>query len=168
MKSDKNNSPLLNIRSDASDPRAQILSNLAHTPFKIGEYEFYSVESALQGIKFSDPKKQAKVFAMNGKDALRSGREITFSIEDNKKFYVYWQGEKIEYNSDKHRLLIATFIHEKVRQNPEVQEALLATEGSFIFHDVGIENPHTSLPEKFYIEVLLAERKLLKKLKSLH
>ncbi|KKQ59404.1 MAG: hypothetical protein US81_C0040G0007, partial [Parcubacteria group bacterium GW2011_GWE2_38_18] len=62
---------------------------------------------------------------------------------------------------------LATFIHEKVRQNIAVQEALLSTEDLFIYHDVGPENSNTSLPEKFYIEILLAERRLLQRLRNL-
>ncbi|KKR20847.1 MAG: hypothetical protein UT48_C0016G0039, partial [Parcubacteria group bacterium GW2011_GWE2_39_37] len=62
---------------------------------------------------------------------------------------------------------LATFIHEKVRQNIAVQEALLSTEDLFIYHDVGPENSNTSLPETFYIEILLAERRLLQRLRNL-
>lgn len=156
----------LNIRSDSDDPRAAILSNLAETPFTIGEYIFPSVESALQGIKFNDPKEQQEIFAMDSKSALRAGRKITLSIDESKLSYVYWQGKEIPYNSAEHRMLIAMFIKEKIRQNPQVQEALLATEGEFIYHDVGEEHPNTSLPEKLYIEILLAERQILKKLQE--
>jgi len=126
------------------------------------------VEAPLQGIKFRDQSMREKVFAMSGIDALRAGRPITISLRDNGQASVFWQEEVIKYNSLQHRMLITTFIHEKVRQNPKVQQALLETEGTFIFHDVGrVENPYTSLPEKFYIEVLLAERRLLQKLISL-
>jgi len=47
----------LNIRSDSTDPRGKILSNLADTPFEIEGTIFPSVESALQGIKFKDSKR---------------------------------------------------------------------------------------------------------------
>lgn len=158
----------LNIISNSSDWRGKILSNLADTPFRIGDRIFPSVESSLQGIKFSDPLDREKVFAMSGREALKAGRVITQSVEDGKDFFVYWQDEIIFFNSITHRMLIAMFIHEKVRQNPEVQRALLETEGIFIFHDTGgKENPHTSLPEKFYIEVLLSQRRLLQKLHKL-
>ena len=157
----------LNIRSNSDDWRAAILTNLAYTPFKIGDYVFPSVESPLQGIKFSNKAKQERVFAMNGIEALRAGRKITESIQDGKKTYVYWDKKRILYNSTEHRLLIAMFIHEKIRQNPKVQEALLATRGSFIYHDVGMENPSTSLPEKIYIQILLAQRDLLQKLQQI-
>jgi len=157
----------INIRSDSEDWRGSILSNLASTPFTIGNYSFPSVESALQGIKFSDSRKREEVFRLDGLGALRAGRRVTKSITDNTKNYVFWDDKTIGYNSIEHRLLIAMFIAEKVRQNVKVQEALLTTQGTFIYHDVGHENPNTSLPEKFYIEILLAQRKLLKKLHSL-
>ena len=156
----------LNIRSDSPDWRGAILSNLAYTPFRIGRVQFKCVEGALQGIKLSPPHMQKNIFAMSGLNALRAGRRaVRRPFQNSVQSYVYWQGEVIEYNSLEHRLLIAMFIGEKVRQNPRVQQALLETEGTFIFHDVGgVENPHTSLPEKFYIEVLLTQRRLLKKL----
>jgi len=157
----------LNIRSNSPDWRCAILSNLADTPFWLFGIWFASVESALQGIKFSDQEKRESVFRMSGMDALREGRKITFALDPNTESYVYWDGKKIVYNSMEHRLLLALFIGEKVRQNARVQEALLATEGTFIYHDVGSENPNTSLPEKFYIQILLSQRALLKKLRDI-
>ena len=161
------NKDALNIKSNSDDWRAAILSNLADTPVKIGRRTYPSVESILQGIKFSDKKRREEVFQMRGIDSLKAGRVVTNSIDAADKNYVYWDGRKIAYNSMEHRLLIAMFIHEKVRQNPDVQKALLETEGRFIYHDVGRENPTTSLPEKFYIQILLSQRKLLKKLLSI-
>ncbi len=157
----------LNIRSDSKDWRGAILSNLANTPFRIGNFLFLSVESPLQGIKISDREKREEVFKLDGISALREGRKITNSIVAGEEKYVYWDGQKIVYNSIEHRLLIAMFISEKVRQNPMVQDALLATSGTFIYHDVGRENPNTFLPEKFYIEVLLSQRSLLEKLREI-
>lgn len=156
---------VINIRSDSSDWRGAILSNLANTPFTVNGYTFLSVESALQGIKFFDRQKREWVFKLDGLSALKAGRIITSSVDDQSE--VYWDNKRIKYNSTPHRLLIAMFIGEKVRQNPKVQEALLMTQGTFIYHDVGRENSNTSLPEKFYIEILLAQRKLLKKLQSI-
>lgn len=157
----------INIRGDAKDWRAKILSNLAYTPFQIGEFIFPCVEAPLQGIKFRDLEERKKVFKMNGIGALRMGRELTLNIKKGEANFVYWQNKRIIYNSTDHRLLIAMFIREKIRQNHNVQEALLATQKSFIFHDVGGESSNTSLPEKFFIEILLRERQLLIKLQTL-
>jgi len=157
----------INIRSDSEDWRGAILSNLAQTPFSINGQKFQSVESALQGIKFFDRSERESIFRLYGPSALKAGRVITKSITKSSCAYVYWDNKQIKYNSIEHRLLIAMFIAEKIRQNPKVQEALLMTTGAFIYHDVGDENPNTSLPEKFYIEILLAQRKLLKRLKSI-
>ena len=134
---------------------------------RIGNFLFPSVESALQGIKFSEQNKREEVFGLSGMKALKEGRKITRSIVPDKINYVFWEGKKMVYGSIKHRLLIAMFIAEKVRQNPRVQEALLATRGTFIYHDVSDfnkEDPNTSLPEKFFVEILLAQRKLLKRI----
>lgn len=157
----------LNISFGSKDPVAKILSNLAPTPFEYEGYRFKCVEAALQGIKIVNKDERNKVFNMNGMNALKAGRVITMSIKDGDKRYVYWRNKKIPYNSQDHRLLIAAFIREKVRQSPKVQKALLETKGSFIYHDVGLEHPKTSLPEKLFIEILLAERKILSRLLSL-
>lgn len=158
---------IINIRSDSEDWRGAILSNLALTPFSVNGHNFQSVESALQGIKFFDRSQREKVFCLDGLSALKAGRPITKSITEGSVSYVYWDNKMIKYNSIEHRLLIAMFIAEKIRQNAKVQEALLATDGTFIYHDVGNENPNTSLPEKFYIEILLTQRKLLNGLKAI-
>lgn len=157
----------INIRSDSEDWRGAILSNLAPTPFSVNGHNFKSVESALQGIKFFNRSEREKIFQLDGLSALKAGRLITQSITEGSEPYVYWDDNTIEYNSNEHRLLIAMFIAEKIRQNIKVQEALLATDGTFIYHNVGTENPKTSLPEKFYIEILLAQRKLLRRLNSI-
>lgn len=157
----------INITSASKNPIAHILSNLADTPFSYGGYKFKCVEGALQGIKYAKKKEREKVFKMKGLDALKAGRKITESIKDGEVRFVYWDSKKIPYNSQAHRLLIASFIREKVRQSTEVQTALIKTKDSFIYHDVGVEHPKTSLPEKLFIEILLAERQVLLKLMSL-
>lgn len=157
----------INIKFYSDDWRGAILSNLAPTPFTVGKYSFPSVESALQGIKFFDRKKREEIFLLDGLNALRAGQTITKAITDDVENYIFWDNKMIKYNSIEHRLLIAMFIGEKVRQNIDVQKALLMTQGTFIYHNVGAENPHTSLPEKFYIEILLAQRNLLKRLHNI-
>lgn len=157
----------INITSGSSDPVARILSNLADTPFSFGGYNFKCVEAPLQGIKFEDRTIREHIFTLDGLAALKAGRKITRSIKKGEERFVYWDNKIIPYNSNEHRLLIAAFIREKVRQSIEVQQSLVSTEDSFIYHDVGHENPNTSLPEKLYIEILLAERQILKRLFSL-
>ncbi|MES2224586.1 MAG: hypothetical protein V4478_01210 [Patescibacteria group bacterium] len=157
----------INITSGSSDPVAKILSNLAYTPFSYQGYSFKCAEAPLQGIKYEDAVEREAIFMMSGMDALKAGRKITKKIKEGEERFVYWLGEKIPYNSQPHRLLIAAFIREKIRQSVEIQQALLSTKGSFLYHDVGIESPNTSLPEKLYIEILLAERKVLIMLNSL-
>ncbi|MCB9815640.1 hypothetical protein H6785_03640 [Candidatus Nomurabacteria bacterium] len=157
----------LNIKYNSEDWRGAVLSNLATTPFSVAGFDFLSVESAIQGIKFHSKNERESVFRMTGMDALKAGRPITNSISERVESFVYWEGQEFPYNSMDHRLLLAMFIGEKVRQNPNVQEALLATDGTFIYHDVGEENPNTSLPEKFYIQILLAQRSLLARLRNI-
>jgi len=154
----------INITSGSSDPVAKILSNLAYTPFSYGGYTFPCVEAALQGVKLADKVDREKVFLMKGLEALKVGRSITRSIKDGEERFVYWDDKKIGYNSQDHRLLIAAFIREKVRQSQAVQRALIKTKDAFIYHYVGKEHPKTSLPEPLFIEILLAERQILLRL----
>ena len=156
--------PRLNIKANATDWRAVILSNLAQTPFFYGGYLFPSVESALQGIKFKHEPERLFVFGLDGKNALKNAHN---QLDNSAIANIYWNNELIEYNSDKHRLLLAQFIGAKVFQNPDVQRALLETSEYFIYHDVGLEDPATSLPEKILILTLIQQRQLLQKLREL-
>lgn len=153
--------PKLNIRSDSSDWRAAILSNLANTPISMRGYTCPAAESLIQGIKLREETEREAVFAMSGIEALRY---VHARMDNALLKRVYWEEDEIPYNSLEHRLLLALFIGEKVRQNKLVQQALLETRGYHIYHDVGVGSPHTSLPEKFYIEVLLQQRRLLERM----
>ena len=153
---------LINIQSRSENLDARILSNLANTPFEYGGYNFKCVEAALQGIKFKDKNRREEVFAMSGRKALQAGREITNSIKDGEERFVYWDNKEIIYNSDEHRELLAEFIRAKIRQNKGVQKSLLKLlKKNFIYHYIGEESPHTSLPEKFYMQVLIEEGRKL-------
>ncbi len=156
-----------NIHSRSENPDAKILSNLARTPFNYGGYNFQCVEAALQGIKFKDREQRERVFKMSGREALAVGRKITNSIKAGEKRFVYWNDIEIVYNSDEHRDLLKEFIKAKIRQNPDVQTALLNLGDNFIYHYVGEESKHTSLPEKIYIQTLISERERLEYLASL-
>ena len=96
----------INITSGSKDPIAYILSNLAHTPFSYGGYTFKCVEAPLQGIKIENKVERERVFAMDGLSALKIGRKITRAVKDGEERFVYWEGKKIPYNSQDHRLLI--------------------------------------------------------------
>ncbi len=158
---------MVNIHSRSENPDARILSNLTRTPFNYGGYNFQCVEAALQGIKFEDKERRERVFKMSGREALAAGREITNSIKAGEKRFVYWNDREIVYNSDEHRDLLKEFIKAKIRQNPDVQTALLNLSDNFIYYYVGEESEHTLLPERIYMQTLISERERLEYLKGL-
>ncbi len=171
----KHDRPGLNIRgnSDHPDPEQRrierILSNLAPTPFTLhvpkvleGDYrgyggvmKFSSVESLLQGIKFKEPERQQEIFTMKGIDALRAGRVITKSITDKSNHFIWFGGHSAQYGSLWHQLVIQSAQVAKFVQNPDAAQALMETVRYRIYHDVGPENPNTSLREPDYIQMLL-------------
>ena len=158
--------PTLNIRSDSRDWRAAILSNLAKTPFVIDGVACQSLESFLQAIKFSRKQERQEILMLSGMDALKRGRTVTQSVVLGET-KVYWRGEEMLYGSDGHRLLLVRAIQAKIDQNERVRQALLETKGVFLFHDVGQEHPHTSLPEQIFVAVLVNQRDLLLKVARL-
>lgn len=150
----------LNIVSHSDDWRAQLLSNFAETPFVLGGIRFASVEGFVQAIKFKpgDPRRE-QTFAMVGMAAKRMSRKAE---KDYGRRSVWWGMETIAYGSWRHRQLIAEAITAKVLQNPDVAEALIATEGLELEHDLGHpESATTSLPAEVFVKVLTEIRSWL-------
>ncbi len=69
--------------------------------------------------------------------------------------FVWWKGELISFGSAEHRELIERAICVKFQQNKSAMEALLATDGLTLTHDLGHpESPNTSLLAKVFCAIL--------------
>ncbi|MEK9158470.1 MAG: hypothetical protein AAB673_00520 [Patescibacteria group bacterium] len=140
---------VLNISSRSSDWRARRLSNFSADPFVLDGEEMASVEGFIQGTKFPEghPTRQ-QAFQTAGVEAKRLGKEA-------ERKFVWWKGQAIPYGSTEHHQLIERAIRAKFEQNQEAKDALLATKGMTLMHDLGRpEPPNTSLPAAVFCDIL--------------
>jgi hypothetical protein len=108
-----------------------------------------SVEGFIQGTKFPEghPTRQ-QAFRSVGVEAKRLGKNA-------ERRFVWWRGRAIPYGSSEHHELIEKAIRAKFEQNPGAMEALLATEGMTLTHNLGHPDPpNTSLPATVFCGIL--------------
>ena len=140
----------INACSRSDDPRGKALSNFSAHSFEVDGVQFATVEAFLQGIKFpEDDPRRAEVFAMSGYLAWKMRVH-------SKAEYVWWNGERIVYNSKAHAALLKRAIEAKFAQNPDALEALKNTRGLEIIHDTGGsgESDKTSLRAVVFCQIL--------------
>src|SRR5262245_49804869 len=61
----------INVISASRDPRAQLISNFAHTPFDLDGEHYESVEGFWQGLRFEARAERRRIAALWGKEAKR-------------------------------------------------------------------------------------------------
>ncbi|OGN01719.1 MAG: hypothetical protein A3I26_01635 [Candidatus Yanofskybacteria bacterium RIFCSPLOWO2_02_FULL_43_10] len=141
--------PVLNIGSKSDDWRACRLSNFSADAFVLDGERMASVEGFIQGTKFPDghPTRQ-QIFQSVGVEAKRFGKKA-------ERKFVWWNGRAISYGSPEHHELIERAIRAKFEQNTTAMDALLATRGMILTHDLGHPDPpNTSLPAKVFCDIL--------------
>lgn len=141
--------PFLNIGSKSDDWRARRLSNFSDDVFILDGERMASVEGFIQGTKFPEghPARQ-RAFQSVGVEAKRLGKTA-------ERKFVWWKDRAIPYGSPEHHELIERAIRAKFEQNKTALDALLATEGMTLTHDLGYPDPpNTSLPARVFCEIL--------------
>lgn len=140
---------VLNIGSKSDDWRACRLSNFSADAFMLDGERMASAEGFIQGTKFPEgnPIRQ-QAFQSVGVEAKRFGKKA-------EREFVWWKGQAISYGSSEHRELIERAIRAKFEQNESAMDALLATKGMILTHDLGHPDPpNTSLPAKVFCDIL--------------
>lgn len=145
--------PKLNVSSKSTDWRAEALSNFPAFPFVLDGVTIASVEGFIQGTKFPPEHPTREIaFLSAGGYAKKLGAEA-------EQKFVWWNEEVIPYGSTAHHKLIERAIRAKFEQNADAMDALLATAGMQITHDLGIpESPTTSLPAVVFCDILIMIR----------
>lgn len=140
---------VLNIASKSDDSRARRLSNFSDDSFVLDGERLASVEGFIQGIKFfPGHATRRQAFESVGVEAKRLGRKA-------ERFFVWWGNLAIPYGSSEHHKLIERAIRAKFEQNKTAMDALLATRGMTLIHDLGYPDPpNTSLPAEVFCEIL--------------
>lgn len=139
----------LNVASMSSEQIGKLMSNFAPTPFVLDGHRYSSVEAFYVSLKFSDdPKMQAAIRRMDGKEAKRAGSR-------SKATRATHQGREFLLGSPEHHALIKRAIRAKLEQNPEVARAFAATHPRPIVHDTGRpERSTTTFPAAEFTRIL--------------
>ena len=153
-----------------------LLSNFAATPFMFRGQRYASLEGFWQMMLFpegpADPRAtfrgltwkftRAQVAQMTAFDAKDAGGLAEQNMKTMGITWVSFEGRRFDYRSataGEHYRLIVEATREKVRQNPEVRNVLLAT-GDLVLKPDHHQEPD-SPPEWRYYEILTSIRKEL-------
>jgi predicted NAD-dependent protein-ADP-ribosyltransferase YbiA (DUF1768 family) len=143
-----------------------LLSNFAATPFTFHGQHYASLEGFWQMMKYpegpDDPRAtfpglqwtltRRQVAQLTGFEAKRAG---TLGEENMKRMGITWvtfEGKRFEYKPatpGEHYRLIVAVTWEKVRQNPEVKQVLLAT-GSLVLKPDHHQEPNAPAAWRYY------------------
>ena len=146
----------LNIASYSDDWRSRLLSTFAHTPFDLmlgdERARCESVEGFWQGLKWpAGSAERQRVFGLWGLEAKLAG--ATAPVGD-----IEVGGRRIARGSPAHHELAARAMRAKLEQNPAVSDALRATAGLRLTHELvdqhGDPVPDSvTLPKTVFIEI---------------
>lgn len=146
----------IDISSSMAYP-AGALSNFTHFEFSFRGFHVASMEGLLQGLKFSDAKKQADIFQLIGVKAKRKGAKSKWKDTQT----IYWQGVAMARESDEYKALLRE-AYDALATNAEFRAALLATGRKRLFHTMGKTDPKkTVLTEKEFCKLLTDVRSRL-------
>ena len=134
------------------------LSNFTPYTFTFRGFEFTSMESLLQGLKFEGVETQNSVFQRVGVKAKLRGKKRKWYLDQR----LYWQGIPMKRDSTEYQSLVKEAF-EALSQNTNFQKALLATGDKTLYHTMGKTDPtRTILTEEEFCEILTDIRKKLK------
>lgn len=144
---------VMNVSSGSRTRAERVLSNLNNEfPFIIHGIKYNCIEIPLQMIMHPMGSLERKeILNLSGPDSGKKAKAYgRYAKRDN----VYWDGKVIQFGSPEHLAVLDSFIRAKFKQNKEAMEILLSTEGMEITHEIGPENPKTSLPKEKFCEIL--------------
>jgi Bacteriophage protein GP30.3 len=151
----------LNIASYSDDWRSRLLSTFAHTPFDLmlGDDRVHceSVEGFWQGLKWpAGSADRARVFRLWGLEAKLAGAAAPIGEIDV-------AGRGIPRGSPAHHELAGRAMRAKLEQNPAVQDALRATAGLRLTHELIDEHgdpvvDSLTLPKAVFVDIWMRLR----------
>ncbi len=131
-------------------------SNFADVSFVLDGVCYPTVEAFWQMMKYPETAQDERhawsfkwrytrdqVAQMNGYSAKSAGNYANFLMDKNDANWVTYRGEKLIFASDAdkaHYNIILKALTEKLRQNPDVQQLLLSTQGLVLKADHGISD----------------------------
>lgn len=120
----------INVVSNSSNPIARTISNLAETPFELDGFNYQSVESFWQGLKFTEAADRRRIAKLTGPQARDAGEAKGYGET------VVYAGETIPVGTWRHWKLMETACRAKFAQHEGARTALLATGDRPLIHVV--------------------------------
>jgi predicted NAD-dependent protein-ADP-ribosyltransferase YbiA (DUF1768 family) len=145
----------LNVVSTSADPAARWISNFAPTPFFLEGQTFACVEAFWQGLKFEDEAERARVALLEGRAALRAGRERPYGPT------VTYQGREVRVGTAEHWQLMERACRAKFAQNLGAREALLSTGDRPLVHRTRKDS--RTIPGAILCDIWMRVRRRLQK-----
>jgi predicted NAD-dependent protein-ADP-ribosyltransferase YbiA (DUF1768 family) len=121
----------LNIYSRGRTTEGRLLSNFAATPFVLDGVRFASVEAWYQAPRFDHEAMRRKVAGMSGAPCKKLGDTQGKKAGEPVRLF---DGRLVPYDGAGYRAAFGQAIRAKVAQNPDVRNALLATESLPLTH----------------------------------
>lgn len=103
------------------DPSAQLISNLAHTPFDLDGHRYASVEAFWQGLKFAEPSRRDAIAPLHGHEARLAG------VHAPEAESFEYRGRAVRIGTVDHWQLMAAACWAKFDQHDDARRALVAT-----------------------------------------
>lgn len=121
----------VNVYSRARTAEGKLLSNFAPIPFHLHGYRFASVEGFYQSMLYDDDGDRARIATLSGTEAKSWGARAGKDSGDRVRT---WGGQVVPFRGPEFQEEIRTALRAKVEQNPQVGQALLATEHLVLTH----------------------------------
>lgn len=119
----------INITSQSPEP-LRLVSNFAHTPFRLDGQDYQSIEGFWQGLKFPDEVDRRRHVALYGPAARDAGHDAPAADT-----FVY-AGETVRVGTYDHWQLMEKACGAKFAQHAAAREALLSTGNRPLVHEV--------------------------------
>ncbi len=134
---------------------ARMLSPLRNRPFKFEGIWFASFEGFFAGIKYPEGSEaRFEAFASSLGYAQQLGGQADTKL-------AFWARRKVALGSQEHISIVKAAHWASIMGNQDRKQALLATEGLFLTHEVETgADPHYS-PEQFCADLMELREKLL-------
>jgi len=119
----------INITSQTPEP-LRLISNFAHTPFRLDGLGYESIEGFWQGLKFPDAADRRRLAALHGSDARDAGHGAPAADT-----FIYF-GDTVRVGTFDHWRLMERACRAKFDQHAAAREALLSTRKRPLVHQV--------------------------------
>lgn len=138
----------LNVWSRGDEAIGRLMSNFAHTPFRLHGIEYASIEAFYAALLIESEEKRAKVRKMWG---VRAKHEIP----KRKPEWITYRGGKIATGSNEHHALVKEALLAKLEAHPEIADAFAATRPRPLVHETGYpDKPDTEFPSSVFCRIL--------------